>query len=190
MNVPVYDADTHAYTTPAGKPLISVTQVLVKVGIIDARWFDEDSAWRGSVIHAVCELDDKGTLKESSIDPLAMPYLDGWRECKLKLGLKIKPEMVEKPKYHPILLYAGMPDLACTDADFDRKTGAAARWHALQLSGYNNLSPNPRTRRRYTVRLPGNGKYVIKEYPPSEASRDFAVFQSALNVCQWRENGN
>lgn len=184
MLTPRFNAETHAYTTPQGRSLISVTQALSRVGIINTDWFTEQATWRGSVVHRVCELDDKGTLLESSIDPAAMPYLDGWRECKCNLGLKFVT--IEQPLYHPELMYAGTPDRCCQDADIDLKSGVAARWHALQLVAYNNLNIHPRTRRRYTVRLPGNGKYVVTEYPPPTWDGDWAVFQSALNVCKWK----
>ena len=180
---PKLDEESHAYTTPDGVSLISVTQALVSAGIIDTRWFDEQSAWRGSVIHKVCEYDDLGILKESSVDPAAMGYLDSWREWKIRTSFK--PKRVEQPTYHPQYLYAGTPDADNEEWDVDRKTGACADWHALQLALYSNFHANARARRRIIVRLQPNGKPITQEYTKDYA-RNLAIGLSAVNVARWK----
>jgi len=183
LAVPVFDESTHTYTTPDGIPLISVTQALVSAGIIDTRWFDEQSAWRGSVIHKICEYDDLGILKESSVDPAAMGYLDSWREWKARTGFK--PKRVEQPTYHPAYGYAGTPDADNDEWDVDRKTGASAPWHALQLALYSNFHPNARSRRRITVRLQPNGKPITNEYT-KDYGYNLSVGLSAVTVARWK----
>ncbi len=183
LAVPKFDEESHSYTTPDGIPLISVTQALVGAGIIDTRWFDEQSAWRGSVIHKVCEYDDLGILKESSVDPAAMGYLDSWREWKARTGFK--PKRVEQPTYHPQYGYAGTPDADDDLWDVDRKTGACADWHALQLALYSNFHANARARRRIIVRLQPNGKPITQEYTKDYA-KNLAVGLSAVNVARWK----
>lgn len=183
LAVPVFDEATHSYTTPDGIPLISVTQALVSAGIIDTRWFDEQSAWRGSVIHKICEYHDRGILKESSVDPAALGYLDSWREWCHRTGFK--PKRVEQPTYHPTYFYGGTPDADDDQFDVDRKTGACADWHALQLALYSNFHANARARRRIIVRLQPNGKPITQEYTKDYA-RNLAVGLSAVNVARWK----
>lgn len=180
---PIFDAESHAYKTPDGLPLVSVTQALVSVGAIDSRWFDEQSAWRGSVVHACCELWDKGKLKESSVDPAALGYLDSWREWCHRTGFK--PTRVEQPTYHPQYLYAGTPDADNEEMDVDRKTGACADWHALQLALYSNFHPNARARRRIIVRLQPNGKPITVEHTQKYAF-NLSVGLSAVTVARWK----
>lgn len=183
MLTPEFDRASHTYKTPDGIPLISVTQALVSAGIIDTRWFDEQSAWAGTVVHRCCELDDLGILKESSVDPEAMGYLDSWREWKARTGFK--PKEVEKPLYHSQYLYAGTLDVWDDSTDVDRKTGACADWHALQLALYSNFHANARARRRIIVRLQPNGKPITQEYTKDYA-KNLAVGLSAVNVARWK----
>lgn len=181
--IPHFNEDTHSYTTPEGRPLVSVTQALVSASIIDTRWFDEQSAWRGSVIHKCCELWDLGKLKESSVDPAALGYLDSWREWCHRTGFK--PKRVEQPTYHPQYYYAGTPDADNDEWDVDRKTGACADWHALQLALYSNFHPNARARRRIVVRLQANGKPITVEHTKDYAL-NLSVGLSAVNVARWK----
>ena len=75
-----YDPATHTYKTDdVVRP--GVTTILKKARLIDtdAPWFDEYSRDRGTAVHLACELWDLGTLDESTLDPVLVPYLDGWR---------------------------------------------------------------------------------------------------------------
>jgi hypothetical protein len=186
VNTPLFNSETHTYATTDGRPLISVTQALSKAGLIDTTWFNEAAAWRGSCIHECCRLWDLGKLKESSVDPQALPYLDAWREFCVNTGFK--PKTVEVPRYHPTILYAGTEDVECDGMDVDRKTGAILPWHAIQLALYANFHPSARSRRRFTVRLQSNGKYSVKEH--SNFSADLAVGLSAINVANWKRTNN
>jgi len=183
VGIPLFDEATHSYTTPDGIPLVSVTQALVSAGIIDTRWFDEQSAWKGSVVHKCCELWDLGILKESSVDPYALGYLDSWREWCHRTNFK--PKRVEQPTYHSQYLYAGTPDADSDEWDVDRKTGACADWHALQLALYSNFHPNARARRRIIVRLQANGKPITVEHTKNYAL-NLSVGLSAVNVARWK----
>lgn len=184
MPTPLFNADDHSYRTPDGARLTSVTQALVQAGIIDTTWYSEAAAWRGSVVHRCCELWDKGKLVESSVDPEAMGYLDAWREASYALG--IQPVAVEVPSFHPQFGYAGTPDVVTNDGVFDRKTGALAPWHGLQLAAYAHLGDNPKAKRRVAVQLKPNGRYSVKMFKPQDMPTDWAVFQSALNVAKWK----
>lgn len=184
-----FDEESHTYRS-GGRRVPSVTQVIQAAGLVNTEWFNELAAWRGSVVHRCCELDCKGTLRESSVDPAAAGYLAAWREWKQNVGFT--PTLIERRFMHPSLGYAGTQDRAGiiadgSEADVDLKTGAAAKWHAIQLVAYSNFHPRPRGRRRFTVRLMADGRYVTTEYPNATWQTDWAVFQSCLAIANWRQ---
>lgn len=189
-HAPVFDEASHRYTHPDGRRLISVTQAIQAAGLVNTDWFNEAAAWRGSVVHKCCELDCKGTLLESSVDPAALPYLQAWRAWKQNVGFT--PTKIEQRHYHPTLLYSGTQDRAGylpngEECDVDLKTGVAQKWHAIQLAAYGNFHRQPRTRRRFTVRLQPDGRYVTTEYTNATWSQDWAAFQSCLVIANWRQ---
>jgi len=184
-----FDHNSHTYRHE-GRRVPSVTQVIKAAGLIDDRWFTETAAWRGSVVHRCCELDDLKRLKEDSVDPGARGYLEAWRACRESLGLRVLE--VEQRKLHGILMYAGTPDVLALMpsgefAVIDRKTGASSKWHALQLAAYVQFFPNPARILRYTVRLQSDARYVLTEYPVNTLALDWQVFQAALAVTNWRQ---
>ncbi len=187
---PTFDAATHAYTDATGRRLLSVTEVIKAVGLIDDRWFTEEATWRGSCVHALCEYEDKGTLDESTIDPAAEGYLEAWRRWKKITGFT--PVQIEHPMSG--MGYAGTLDRVgligpATRAVVDLKTGAAQKWHALQLAGYAGFYyPYSRSMRRFTVRLHEDGRYTTQEY--EDFATDWAGFQGALAVATWKMVNN
>lgn len=127
-----FDEEKHEYRLD-GNLLDGVTTVLRQAGFFpeyqptDSEWFMD----RGSIIHKVTELNDKGTLDESTVDPLIAGYLESWR----KLGLKYTPGQIEIKLCDPVYLYAGTLDRH----DCDIKSGAPAKWHRYQLGAYWGL---------------------------------------------------
>ena len=183
-----FDEAAHEYRVD-GRRVPSVTQLLTGAGLIDTTWFHEDAAWRGSVVHRICQFDDEGCLKEASVDPRAAGFLAGWRAAKQQFGFRITE--IEAPRFHPTLLYAGTPDRVVIlstgePAIVDLKTGSAAKWHALQLAGYVNFFPSPRRYRRFTVRLSAEGRFVATEYFPTTYGHDWSALQGALALHNWR----
>ena len=62
-----FDPEEHRFSVN-GVVWPSITQVLREAGMIDDRWFDEYSATRGSYVHKICELHEKGILDPKSVD--------------------------------------------------------------------------------------------------------------------------
>ena len=182
----LFDPTTHTYTYN-GQRMISVTEAIKAVGLIDDRWFTEEATWRGSVVHRVCELDDLGTLDEDSVDPAAQGYLEAWRAAKSNLDLRFSD--IEKPKVNGNYGFAGTPDrigLSRTKkVVIDLKTGAEAPWHGLQLAAYAAFDhPFAATYHRFTIRLQPDGKYSLTKY--EDYWGDWAAFHGALAVAKWR----
>ncbi len=183
-----FDAEKHEYRY-AGRRVPSVTQILTGAGLIDKTWFTEAAAWRGSVVHRCCELDCKGTLVEATVDPAAAGYLVAWRDWKRKTGFTSK--LIEERKYNQAFGYCGTPDRVGvlpdgTYAVVDLKTGAPMKWHALQLAAYAKFDQSAVRWRRFTVCLNYDTTYSTEEYYVADLSTDWAAFQCAVQLNNWR----
>ena len=86
LDAPVdFQEEGHLYTHE-GRPLPSVTQILKAEGFIDARFFDDWSRDRGSMVHLATAYDDAGDLDEDSLDPALIPYVEAWRKFRRESG--------------------------------------------------------------------------------------------------------
>ena len=78
MNNCRFDSKKHVYSID-GKRVPSVTE------IVDSQfyngWFTERSAWRGSVIHKLCEMYDRDTRRRKSL-----PTMEEWAARALEPG--------------------------------------------------------------------------------------------------------
>lgn len=180
-----FDADSHIYRVN-GRKVPSVTGLLKTGGLIDDRWFNDAAAWRGSVVHKCCELDDKGTLNEATVDEQARPYLEAWRAWKRNLGWT--PFMIEKPFSND--QFAGTPDRVMLDSRgsacvVDIKTGDVRKEVALQLAGYVKGVKLPMAR-RFAVRVSDDGRYQMTEFTTESLSTDMAAFEALLTINNWR----
>jgi hypothetical protein len=179
-----------------GRVLPSVTTVLSAVGLLGnaEQWFTEDAAFRGSVVHQICEYDDRGDLAED--EPIVqqhMGYLVAHRKFKSDSGFVA--EEIERPMADPALGFAGIMDRSGMSGSWpavvDLKSGAVGKWVGLQLAAYvhlarvNGIHGNiPFAQwKRYAVRLQADGKYSVKVF---DALTDWKVFASALAVYNWR----
>ncbi len=187
-----FDPVEHRYMRN-GVIVPGVTEILQSVGIIDTTWFTEESAWRGSVIHKCCELDDLGDLDEASVVEEAKGYLEAWRLFKREMKF-------------------------LDGAVVDLKTGQILPWVKYQLAAYSEFRPTGTSRenierpmlyecngisfagtpdrlippfpalRRIAVRLKPNGKYGIKEFPIHERRGDLNIFLAALAINNAKES--
>lgn len=186
-----FNPETHEYRLD-GKLIPGVTAVLGAVGIIETAWFREEAAWRGSVVHKCCELDDLGTIAQYEIDPKAEPYLDAYRA--FKRDKAFRPLLIEQPLADLELGYAGTPDRTglivarqrgCDyEVTLDLKTGAGAWWHRLQLAAYSELTG---TKGRIVLRLKPDGTYNAKELPIADRWSDKNDFMRCLYVYHLKE---
>ena len=186
-----FDPSDHSYRLD-GKLIPGVTTVLGAVGIIETSYFREEAAWRGSVMHKVCELDDLGTIAQYEIDPQAEPYLAAYRA--FKRDRAFLPSLIEQPLADPKLGFAGTPDRTGVIAGrqrgldyrvtLDLKTGAEAWWHRLQLAAYSQLTG---TLGRIVLRLKSDGTYNAHELPIADRWRDKDDFLRCLYVYNLRE---
>ncbi len=186
-----FDPASHTYTKD-GRVLPSVTQILQAAGIIDTSWFTEQAAWRGSVVHKCCYLDDEGILDEASVAEEAKGYLDAWRLFKAQVPMNFVAS--EQPLCSG--LYAGTPDRDAEWAVVDIKTGAILPWVGLQLAAYSELirQAAPLATRpvhafdRYAVRLGKDGRYNVQHFAVRDYRNDLGIFRAALSIYYWRNS--
>lgn len=184
--------DDHVYRVD-GHRKPSVTGIIKSAGLINDQWFNEAAAWRGSVVHKCCELHCKGTLDPASVDPAAQGYLDAWIKFKRNLGFI--PTQIEQMSWSPSKDFCGTPDRFGYLGNglpvvIDLKTGAAQKWHALQLAAYVQFVPDANKLQRFTVQLAPDGEYKMVEYPVVELPIDFAAFLACLTLRNWRKVNN
>lgn len=177
------DAD-HRYWL-ADRELISVTTALKGAGLIDAAWFSEEAAARGTYVHEACDLIDLNNL--SAVEPFCEGYVTAYRA--FLSDAKPLWELIEHGVCDPIQGYAGTLDragyLAGAWAVLDIKTGPPAPWHGLQLAAYARLalSQDGLKPKRFDLYLSDTGTYRLE---PQTHRADEAIFFAALHVAQFR----
>lgn len=136
----------------------SVTGILKAEGIIDDRFFTEESRDRGSYVHLAVKYDHTGELDEESLDPVIVPYLQAWRTFKAQSSFVV--ESFETPMVASTYKYNGMPDVT-------GKFPAGA-----------NIS-------RAAVELHDDGTYKLIPYKDRQ---DVNIWLSVLAAHNWKKN--
>ena len=172
----------HKYTID-DQPVPGVSEILQGVGYVDTRYFDAESRQRGTAVHKVCELWDKGTpIPGLAKFPELHGYLEAWKKFRAEAGFK--PEEIEYVVGHPALMYAGtldrLGDMDGSNLLVDIKTGTPAWWHPIQTAAYGGMVMG--TGPRMGVYLRGNGDYRIESH---NDYMDWDRFVWALNI--WKE---
>ena len=194
----VVDRKLHEYRLD-GTKLVSVTDVLGDLGIIEAEFFTEDARARGQAVHRACHFLDEGDLDWSSLEPIekaicqpVVPYVKAWEAFKHETGFI--PKVIEQPVFHPLYHYAGTPDRIGVfpggkgEALIDLKTGKAAAWTGLQTGGYDEALGRPRFgkwRVRWAVELRADGDFRLI---PFEDVNDGKTFLSMFVSHRWGKN--
>lgn len=189
-----FDPKTHIYRVD-GYRKSSITGIINAGGLVDSQWFTEEAAFRGSVVHRCTELEDKGTLQESSVDPGAVGFLESWRTFKRQTGFI--PLVIEKRHYNETHDYCGTPDRFGVMGNGDRavvelKTGEVQKWCKVQLAGQLGfIEPSLRgLYRRFGVRLKSDGIPTVTEYPREDMPSDWAAFLACLTISNWKRVNN
>jgi hypothetical protein len=185
-----FDAARHEYAVD-GRALVSVTSALTEAGLIDARWFTEEAAIRGTAIHAAIARLHAGSLDVTALSPVLQPYVAAYQRFLRESGFTA--EASEEQVADVDLGAAGTLDLrghlprgtrASKAVDLiDVKTGAVPLWVGYQTAAYARMLPAdlPRLRWRWCLQLCPDGTYRL--HPLTKAT-DERVFLAALTVAQ------
>ena len=170
------DIEDHIYFTEDFNIVPGVTEILQAVGIINKQWFADQARIRGSYVHKATALWDDGCLREDTLDPILIPYLEAWKRFRRETSFQ--PELIEHPVYSQRYGYAGTLDRWGSwpghgKTLLDIKTGYAPRWAELQLAAYEAALPRYTDGGRVTIHLKNNGRYNIIENDDDDALPNF-----------------
>jgi hypothetical protein len=146
---------------------------------------------RGTDLHTICALEAGAAAGLCTRPNVPEGYLGPYAGfCAWLRAQRPHILAIEQASRHPLLPYAGTPDLVCqigrTTYVLDMKTGAAQPWHRLQVMAYARLELCPGAKPALLY-LDADGKHPGIACPkPTRA--DWAAFQSALNILVWRES--
>ena len=179
------DKETHTYRNEKGVILPSVTQILKAEGFIDDAWFTEYARTRGEMVHLATKMYDDGTLDESALDPVIVPYLEGYKRFLKESGFEV--HFAEETVYSPSCQFAGTLDrrglLNGRKTLIDIKTGTVLPWVALQTTAYDSCLLDRHD--RFGLQLTDDGKHKLI---PFKDRYDVEVFLSAFACFNWKKN--
>lgn len=186
-----FDAATHTYALN-GQRVLSVTQILEAVGLVDDDYFTEDSRTRGRYVHRMVLYSEREGLDENTVDERLRGYLEAYRRFVQEVA--VGPcTLLERPLCDPILRFAGTPDqlrpMQGRETLIDLKSGQPHPTHGLQLAAYEHLIWRQlRCGRldRAAVYLKPNGSYRLRMY---EDRNDWKIFDCARVLAQWKAAG-
>lgn len=166
-----------------GKRVPRVSEILVNGGIVDPKFYTEESRIRGTAVHQAVFLDIFGDLHVDNLHPVVRPYLEAWFLFKRQTNFRPIEALCEKRLYQPIYRYVGKPDimgfLNGRPVLIDIKSGGdgAAKY---QLAAYREfpaiLAYQPA---RFSLCLKNDGRYKLNVH---EDPRDWLRFLEALTA--------
>lgn len=199
-----FDAGLHSYEL-GGKSIPSVTTILGQLSAQEYRFVKPDlmaeSAYLGTAVHALIELDCKGQLDVDGLDPRLVSYLGKWHQFRAQSGFV--PILSESKVFSERYGYAGTLDLFGTlngeAALIDAKRCASVpRTAGPQTAGYEvalrECAPEI-VAQAASGTSPGRIKRYALQLTPSESRgwtlvpftdpNDIRVFLSALTLYNW-----
>ena len=181
-----FEPDSHTYRID-GVVVPSVTQILGEAGLIDDRWYTEESQLRGRTVHIITALDDRGELDESQVADEYKGYLSAWRYFKADTQCEIVA--LEAKVCNVAFQYAGTLDRQlCIDGVqllTDIKTGVSEWWHKFQTAGYWTCD-HIKAAKRWSIYLSPDGRYKVKAH--DNHTYDTDVFRAALTLANAKRN--
>ena len=197
MNKLILD-DEHIYRYD-GATVPGVSEILQSAGLVDFSAIPSErlkAAQRfGTAVHRACELADRETLDESSLDPALLPYLTGWEIFRQEYELSFTA--IEAQLYSPLYRFAGTIDrigkwrIDDSPLIIDIKSGVDSPVISIKMAAYELLARGALgikgKIRRLAVYLNDRGGYKIQEY---KEKNDSMVFLSCLSVYNWRKKYN
>jgi len=177
-----FEPDSHRFFI-GDRQVVSVTQALKIVGVIDDTWYSEEGRARGEAVHLACHFLDLDMLDWKSLDPQIVPYVQAYQKFLNESGFI--PGLIEQPVYNHAFFYAGILDrtgiLNGENVLIDIKSGDPEPWADLQTAGYARCLLQHH--RRFTLRLYPNGTYKLVE---RKNPNDVQVFLAAVAVANWK----
>jgi len=183
-----FDPESHLYYLD-GKIIPGYSEIAAEVGLIDASWFTPESAHRGTAVHQLCAMIDRGQEIPEPI-PEIRGYVEAWKAfCEQE---EAQWETIEEPTYRDIYLpFACTPDRYGILKTFGRsvveiKTGAAHPSHDLQLAAQGLCLGRDAT--RLCVYLSSTGSFTV--HVSDTPDSDEIVWGGAVDLYYWKQKNN
>lgn len=166
--------------------MLTVTESIRLAGLCGGlEWVPDSALQRGRAVHAAINLDERGKLDESSVDPEVAPRLASWRLWRRAAGLIYERGEFEVKGAG----YVGHPDvLALIDYEpwlLDIKGGDPAPWHAIQTALYVAALGTTRMRRG-AVYVTDDGS--IARLVEHKNREDFKDGAAAVRIAAWKKS--
>lgn len=184
-----FDEASHTYTVD-GVVRPGITDILKKSGISkDYDGVDTFYRDRGTAVHLAVKFFLKGTLDESTLDPICVPYLEGF-----KAWLYSFPETTdllkasEIPLYSQRLGFCGTLDLVFNGFIFDMKCSkdpdpaSEVQGAAQQILWEENFGVGLPFR---VLQLPGDGTYNVINYAERVPASP-NLWEGVMEVYRWK----
>lgn len=172
----------HEYTDNKGRIVLSVTQTLRAAGLIDDRWYNEESREMGSAVHELCQWYASGCRKDRTNRPLdGLMYVNSFaRWMRERQVYAISAETVLDiviDGQHRGGKYDLLAEIDHRRVLIDIKTGTKAKWHIVQLAAYA-LGINPDC--AMDLYLKSDGTYTERWLTPFELLSGVRQFRDAV----------
>lgn len=187
----ILDESKNVYVR-SGKEYDRVSTVLQATGIINASWYTQDGAMRGTFVHEACALYDLGDLHWDSLDSRLAGYVKGWVRFREDSESRFKIMHIEKKLFCEVNKIAGTADRLGIEGKrpfiIDIKSGDS-EFAGIQTMAYESMFPSIddalfcQKPNRYVVQVNENATYKLK---PLTNPADKAIWQSALNVFRFK----
>lgn len=163
-----FNPATHTYVeVSTGRLLVSITQMLVADGLVDDRFFTEESCERGTAVHELTADYDFGILKPEECVSLYRPWLLAHVNV-MKIE-RAEWQLIEEGRAHGPMGFAGRCDRAgvmrggvCVN---EIKSGARSNSHEIQtalqailVAHEFHLDSAPEMIHRYAEYIGDNGR--------------------------------
>lgn len=179
MSEIVFRESDHTYWLGSER-IPGVSDILDAHGLISLFAKNDQAALRGTYVHKACHLLAQRKLDWDSVDERLLGYVKAYDNFLTDTGFE--PEELEQEHFHELLRYCGTPDAIGRHRSlgrflYDIKSGAPARYHALQTAAYGGFFQGQL--KRATLFLSAEGRYNLRFH---NDRTDWNQFVSCLNV--------
>lgn len=186
-----FDAERHIYIAiDTGEIVPNITRMLHAAGLVDDRFYSEESCHRGHEVHRLTADYDLGALDLLDLkDSDYAPYV----EAHIKLMGIVRPGWlhIETPAVHPRYRYGGRPDrvgmVYASRSVWEVKSGAPEKAHMIQTALQailvaEELELPARAVTRYAEYVKADGKFKVEQHTNS---RDFdRAYEIIHDICK------